>query len=64
MLCKQGWAHLGSIPNIAGEGDIQSVDGAARCTLDPALRAVKVYDRFLMTSEAIGNWRSWKRKEV
>ena len=25
----QGWDHLGSIPNIAGEGDIESVDGGA-----------------------------------
>ena len=60
----QGWDHLGSIPNIAGEGDIESVDGGAQCTLHPALRSLHVYDRFLLTTEAVANWRSWKKKTV
>jgi hypothetical protein len=57
----QGWAHLGSIPNIAGEGDIEVVDGANSCVVHPTLRALRVYDRYLMTTEAVGSWRAWKR---
>ncbi len=56
----QGWAHLGSIPNIAGEGDIEVVDGARSCTIHPAVTSLRAYDRFLFTTEAIGSWRAWK----
>ena len=34
------------------------VDGASSCALDgDALSLVRVYDRALLVSEAIGNWR-------
>ena len=56
----QGWAHLGSIANIAGEGDIEVVDGARSCIIHPAVTSLRAYDRFLLTTEAIGSWRAWK----
>ena len=56
----QGWAHLGSIPNIAGEGDIEVADGARSCSIHPAVTSLRAYDRFLLTTEAIGSWRAWK----
>jgi hypothetical protein len=57
---SQGWTHLGSKPNIAGEGDIGVVDGAPQCKLHPSVKTLRLYDRYLLTSEVIGNWRHWQ----
>jgi len=51
-----GFTHIGG--GIAGNGGIGVVDGASSCALDgDALSLVRVYDRALLVSEAIGNWR-------
>lgn len=58
---SQGWTHLGSVPNIAGQGDIGVVDGASQCKVNSAaVRMLRIYDRFLLTTEVISNWRHWK----
>ena len=36
---------------MAGEGDIGDVDAAPVCTVHPAVRLLRVYDRYLLTSE-------------
>jgi len=57
---SHGWAHLGSHFDIAGGGGIGDVDGAPVCTVDTRkVRMVRVYNRYLTTTEAIGNWRNW-----
>ena len=55
----QGWAHLGSYVDLTGAGDIEVVDGASECMIDArAVKLLRVYNRYLLTSEAIGNWRA------
>ena len=57
---SHGWAHLGSHFDIAGGGGIGNVDGGPTCVVDPnAVLMVRVYNRYLSTTEAIGNWRNW-----
>ncbi|MBN1394369.1 MAG: exo-alpha-sialidase [Pirellulales bacterium] len=46
---KQGWGRW--------KGALGKVLHAGRLTLDPAIISLRVYDRYLRTSEAIGNFR-------
>jgi len=45
----QGWTKLGAIA---------SVDAKDECSVSPSVTLLRVYQRALRTSEAIGNWRS------
>eukprot|EP01048_Picozoa_sp_COSAG05_P023173 COSAG05_NODE_4909_length_1331_cov_0.757305_1_plen_61_part_00 len=46
------------------EGDIESVEGASQCEIHPAVTLLRVYDRYLMTTEVVGNWRNWKKGKL
>ena len=59
---SQGWAHLGTDDLTRGDHPqlIGDVGGAASCSVHSSLTLARIYDRGLLTSEAIGNWRAWK----
>lgn len=52
----QGWAHLD--PRITAVG---SASGP-KCTVHPAVTRLRVYNRYLSTTEMIGNWRADQEK--
>ena len=52
----KGYTHIGG--GLAGDGGIGVVDGATSCGVDTgAVRALRLYDRPLLVSESIANWR-------
>ena len=59
---SQGWAHLGTddLTRADRPQQIGDVNGAGACSLHPSVALVRIYNRSLLTSEAIGNWRAWK----
>lgn len=49
----QGWGALSPyVHDLGGNG------GSVTCNVSAAVGSVRVYDRYLRTSECIGNWRS------
>lgn len=60
---SQGFTHIGAsnFEDVEhGYQPIGDVNGASTCVVHPSVSLVRVYDRYLLTSEAIGNWRAWK----
>ena len=61
---SQGWTHIGArdYENVqSGIVTLDSVDGATSCVVHPSVALVRTYGRCLLTSEAIGNWRAWRK---